>query len=301
MTRAKEKLIVTGTVAKNKKADSYEEKWDLVLPDADSVMRSEDAGSAGCFMDWIAPVARRADDLWKYEIVSEVSLQNAEFTDEEELNDTRMNEDFSVFNYSYGDLSHMPTKISVTELKFSDGEISVFSNEVEPETMPEFLRPEKKITAARKGTVLHTVMQNAEPEKSTDKEYVLRVIEELVKKEEFTREEAEQVDAEKIVMFYKSDLGKRIIKSKNTVREAPFETEIPISYFEKYKDFDETILLQGVIDCYFEEDDGIILIDYKSDYYNNPEEMKQKYAKQLYWYAYAIEKITHKKVKEKYI
>ena len=83
--------------------------------------------------------------------------------------------------------------------------------------------------------------------------------------------------------------------------------EVPCS--EIYSDItdnackNETILLQGIIDCYFEEDDGIVLLDYKTDYVKQGMEhkIKENYRSQIEFYTRAIETITGKKVKEKYI
>ena len=63
------------------------------------------------------------------------------------------------------------------------------------------------------------------------------------------------------------------------------------------------IRIQGVIDCFLDEDDGIILIDYKTDYVDreNREKVINRYATQIYYYTMALEKITGKKVKEKYL
>ena len=61
------------------------------------------------------------------------------------------------------------------------------------------------------------------------------------------------------------------------------------------------MILQGIIDCYFEEDGEFVVVDYKSDFYENPQEMREKYTTQIELYARAIEKITEKKVKNKYL
>ena len=63
----------------------------------------------------------------------------------------------------------------------------------------------------------------------------------------------------------------------------------------------EQVLLQGVIDCWFEEEDGIVLVDYKTDNVDGIDEIHQKYDIQLALYARALEKITKKSVKDKII
>lgn len=89
-------------------------------------------------------------------------------------------------------------------------------------------------------------------------------------------------------------------------REVPFYTEISSievnnELSEEYKN--ENIRLQGIIDCFFEEEDKVILIDYKTDYIEEEkeDEFKNKYIKQLEYYSNAIFKIIGKKVDEKYL
>ncbi|KIR01508.1 ATP-dependent nuclease, subunit A [Lachnospiraceae bacterium TWA4] len=60
---------------------------------------------------------------------------------------------------------------------------------------------------------------------------------------------------------------------------------------------DEPILIQGVIDLCFEEEDGIVLMDYKTDHADE-EVLKKRYSSQFKFYKKAIEQMTGKKVKE---
>ena len=64
---------------------------------------------------------------------------------------------------------------------------------------------------------------------------------------------------------------------------------------------EETVLIQGVIDAYFEEEGELVVLDYKTDRVDSAEELVRRYAAQLEHYAHALEKLTHKKVKEKLI
>ena len=59
--------------------------------------------------------------------------------------------------------------------------------------------------------------------------------------------------------------------------------------------------MQGIIDVYFEEEDGIVVVDYKTDRVSAPEELVRRYAKQLHYYAEVLERLTGKSVKEKII
>ena len=70
---------------------------------------------------------------------------------------------------------------------------------------------------------------------------------------------------------------------------------------KRFEDINEKVLLHGIIDCYFEEEDGLVLIDYKTDRVRDKEEIRRRYKIQLDMYKKAIEKATGKNVKEVYI
>lgn len=295
MTRAKEKLIVCGVInTKSKKVTDYEEKWDALLPTRESVMEPESVCEAECFFDWIAPVAR-FDEGWIYHFVP-YNMYFDECSDEKAqkiVYDPVL--DISEFCYKKKGLMSVPSKVSVTALK--NGIFTQKETDIVPH--PQFMGTGKSPTD--RGNALHKVMQKFVPEENMNLNSVKEKIEAMVRNGSITLEEAELAEGEKILAFYETELGKRVIQSGNAVREAPFETDIPLSLFEEFSEREEKILLQGIIDCYFEENSEIILIDYKSDFYNSTEEVREKYENQLNWYAYAIEKITGKKVFEKYL
>jgi len=301
LTRAKEKLFVTGVIGadRGKSVEARQKQWDEVIK-SDGTIDPSDVHSAVGFIDWVAPVAKKNTDVWKYEFVPYKPYFADAFDEEEEVKQ-REKIKISEFKYPYENLETVPTKISVTALKKADGDLSIFKADAQMAKGPEFLEEEKKLSGAEKGTALHFAMQKLVPEKDMTAEYIEECITGLFVAGEITEAERDAIDAEKILKFYQSDLGKRIIGSDTVVREAPFETDIPLSLFAGYEKSEEKILLQGIIDCYFEEDGEIVLLDYKSDYYKTTSEITEKYKSQLDWYAYALEKITGKKVKEKYI
>ena len=96
-------------------------------------------------------------------------------------------------------------------------------------------------------------------------------------------------------------------ENKQVFRELPFITEIPVKRIEKDlidKIFNnEKLRLQGIIDCFFEEDDGIVLLDYKTDYVENGKEKEilDKYRVQIDLYTETLERVIGKKVKERYL
>ena len=111
-----------------------------------------------------------------------------------------------------------------------------------------------------------------------------------------------------VCAFFKSDMGKAVFKAKRIYREKPFEISISAheydaSLSEAYDG--EKIIVQGIIDLYFEDSAGnITLVDYKTDYCKTQEEqaaVAKKYARQLELYGQAMEKILKKSVNKKYL
>jgi ATP-dependent helicase/nuclease subunit A len=166
---------------------------------------------------------------------------------------------------------------------------------------PLFLQERTGLSAAEAGTSMHFVMQHLDL-KQDDIENQIQV---MVGKDLLTEQQAAGIDPEKIRSFIVSRLGRRMLASAKIHREVPFNLEIPCS--EVYPELDEcdleTILLQGVIDCYFEEPDGLVIIDYKTDYVpdDGMEMIKNRYRIQIGYYAKALAILTGRKVKETYI
>ena len=135
----------------------------------------------------------------------------------------------------------------------------------------------------------------------------------MIKKELITEQQARSIDIRKIELFLDSSICNRMLNSGKIYREVPFNIEL--SHNELYPDLffdshsgpsestEDKILLQGVVDCYFEENDKIILIDYKTDYIQNgnTDEIKEKYKLQITYYSRALELLTGLNVNERYI
>lgn len=213
------------------------------------------------------------------------------------------------WNYKYIHSCNIPAKFSVSELKkrFSETE-DENSEKIVGELLqkkPIFLQEYKKFTSAEIGTLIHLVMEHIDINKTDNIENIREQIQAMVVDEFITEEEYKVINPHKILNFFKSPLGERIKKSTLVSKEAPFY--IQIKSVDLYKDLpkdiygEEKVIIQGVIDLYFEEEDGLIIVDYKTDYVEDEEEVKKKYALQLRYYTEALEKITGKKVKEKYL
>lgn len=210
------------------------------------------------------------------------------------------------YKYPYENARKVPTKISVTEMKrLVDNELDTEQMRLCGEhmiSMPNFLSQKTQMSAAQKGSALHFVMQNLDLSKMLDENGIREQIESMLLGKVITKEYAEVANAKKIADFFDSELGRRMVASKNVVRESPFEIAIDASKIIGDSACGEQVLLQGIIDCYFYENDEIVLVDYKTDFVRNEDDIakiKQRYEVQLELYAYALEQITNKRVKEK--
>lgn len=302
-TRAKEKLYfvttVSGNIDKSGKSGLSKamEKWNSFSKDDAPFFTPYDVKKASGFADWVVPVALKSKN-WKVSFVnySEMTASPvSQNTFGEDKTKTIDIEHILDFKYPYAEISALPTKVSVSELKN-------FSQETVLKPMPQFLQ-EKASSGAFYGTAMHKILENLVPQIEMDEKYVTKCMDALVNSGKMSEEEAALISPEKIISFYSSSIGKRIIAAQRVYREQPFEVQLPASYV--YPDAEnadgEFIILQGIIDCFFEEDGELVLVDYKTDRYNDVSEIHQKYDKQLELYAYALNKITKKRVKDKFI
>jgi ATP-dependent helicase/nuclease subunit A len=125
----------------------------------------------------------------------------------------------------------------------------------------------------------------------------------MIEKTIFTEIEIQAVDLNRIVGFFESELGRRAAEAfagGRLERERPFALQMERS--------GEPIITQGIIDCYFEEEDGFVLLDYKTNWIdmNRPFEeeaarLRAAYAKQMEIYKDALHEATGKQVKEAYL
>ena len=202
------------------------------------------------------------------------------------------------FEYPYKEAGSLEAKTSVTGLNDKKEKVTRIEE-------PEFMSGSHGISAAERGTVYHGILERLDFTKSVNegRTYIEDEMDRLKEQGVFTGEELGSVSSGKIMKFFESSLGKRAAKAYSEGclhREQPFETKITMG--------GEDVLVQGVIDCYFEEPDGIVLYDYKTnriDKTKPPEEEQERivslYRTQLDLYSNAIEDALGKKVKERYL
>ncbi|MDE6025810.1 MAG: helicase-exonuclease AddAB subunit AddA [Lachnospiraceae bacterium] len=339
MTRAKEKLILTGTVA------SYEDVKSKVGHDMSVLLPYSVRTTERTFLGWILACMERYDILSKKpayeskintrivktdeligncvgeEAVKNINIDNIISSALESRNEELYNEYRESFEYVYPHerLTQIKSKMSISEIKKMkayDG-VSYDVSEEYKETQNAFEDEretaqtgendgEKKLTGAERGTLVHKFMElldfaALEPD-SDYRQFIVKSKEKLVSDGIFTENEQRAVNVTKINNMLKSSLGQRMIlaaKHDNLKKEQQFSIGIPVS--EIYEETGEdVVIVQGIIDAFFYEDGDIILLDYKTDAANS-DELVNRYHAQLKYYGETLERLTGCNVKEKLI
>lgn len=168
---------------------------------------------------------------------------------------------------------------------------------------PKFIG-ERKLTAAERGSVYHAVMQYMPLDGEVTEETVRATLERMVRLELIAEEHRAAVDAAVVVSFFRAPIGQRLLRARRVWREVPFSHGLPaeevhIDAAEAVRG--EMVLVRGTIDCLFEDDSGLVLLDYKTDatFSATPAELAERYRIQLSLYALAVERIWKRPVAEK--
>jgi len=332
LTRAEEKLILSGTATDiKKKMEKWESRGDT--HNMTSLL------SAQTYFDWIMPVilngGLKAESLFEIKTIKQsdiVSVEKEELEksianynllknwDKDKVYDKEMSleiEEQVNYKYPYLGGQMLPVKISVTEIKrMAAKKAEILANDEDGITGTDYLVPPKaqfmrdvsEIKGTDRGTLYHLVMEHI-PYNEISSSYDFRgFIAGMCESGYMTKEEAAVIDINKLKKFCQSSIFKRMCKAQvngTLKREQPFIIGLPAT--EIYEEADnasgETILMQGIIDVFFEEGKELVLVDYKTDFVKigKSEELVHKYGQQLNYYARALESITGKKVKEKII
>ncbi|MBQ9314464.1 MAG: helicase-exonuclease AddAB subunit AddA [Clostridia bacterium] len=298
LTRAREKLIIT-CLANNldKKIDAW------------SINQTPYVVANGkCFADWICGTVFSHENDWKVykwsysdvlKLNSDVDCESYKMLVENIANNFKMTDEYHEIDkgfkwkYPYHFSTKLPSKITVTELKrlgdeLSDEDVMNRINDFIPS--PNYMQDETA-GGAKFGTLLHNVMQRINFETMNIEQVVETVEEKYRKKVKYYLEN-----------FMHTNLYKEIKSSKKVYREMPFNLALTQGeiYGETILDESSTdeVLIQGVIDLYFETNTGIVLVDYKTDHLNSEEEFINRYRVQLDYYKRALETLTKKKVEK---
>ena len=129
-------------------------------------------------------------------------------------------------------------------------------------------------------------------------------VERLAEDGRLSREMAECIETEDMMRFLRTKSGVRMLqaaRNRKLYKEQPFVISVNASEIYQGDLSGEKILVQGIIDVYFEEEDGLVVLDYKTDQVKSRKELAEKYHAQLEYYAHALSQLTGKTVKEKII
>ena len=325
MTRAKEKLILSGVLK------DYEEK----LLSYEEIRRNKESvklpygilSHSTSFMDFILPAVIRENDcikitLWnpfsakKEEEAKEIFRQIHRVEVEERLKalpDGKENEIVQRFRknfhfeYEHKNLQGLYAKTTVSELKMKamqETDEAAFQMFEEPEAdsyIPPFIEEKGEVSGTARGNAYHRVMELMDFGQEKNIEEVFAHLESLVQEKIMEEDYLKLVRKDKILKFLDSSLAQRMqkaAKSGKLYREQPFVMGISAARVEEKFPAQEKVLIQGIIDAFFEEEGEMVLVDYKTDFIKSGEELIGRYKTQVEYYKEALEKLTGKRVKE---
>ncbi len=324
MTRAKDRLIMT--YASHRLENDLSElamrmgvtDSELLAADADCpgmwvLQAAYSRTEAGAFfaLGGYPSETKVSESPWHIQVVqadengiARVHTQQEEITIDENVF-TRIRDSLA-FTYPHLQAIYAPSKLTATQLKgrFKDQEAAEFAKEQEM-TLRSWRKPlnassRKDSTAF--GTTIHTVLQYIDYSACHCEESIKQEISRLVMQGYITSQQEAMVDSQKIAKFFQTELGAKLRRSKDVLRE--FKFSILDNGSRYIPDMvDEEILLQGVVDCALLESDGITIIDFKTDYVTEKTvpQLLQKYQHQVMVYADALSRIYQLPIKEKFL
>ena len=167
--------------------------------------------------------------------------------------------------------------------------------------VPDFLKEDKKIAPAARGTIVHKIMELLPFGQIEDKEGLYQALGRI--KEEYRQSDLVSMKqvyagAEKFLFSEEGEEIRRMDREGKLFKEAPFTISIPTSYLGKEDQPGESVIVQGIIDAYGETPEGLWLIDYKTDRIKAGEEelLLDRYRQQMVYYRTALEMLLKKPV-----
>ena len=321
MTRAKEKLILTGTMKK------AEEKLAgmMSVEMADGFLSFLTRLGTNTFLSFLLQAFFCYGEKYPITILKQAELEKEEekqvvtdtLTQLEVLAQLQQRDEIQAeqierrlsYEYPFAEEEDMKTKVSVSEIKHRAMDRIMAEETMEPEQksekefehyIPAFMEGvQEENLGAKRGTATHRILEcydfTKEPEELASQ------LEQMVEEKLVEPEMVELVDKNKLQKFLESPLARRMqqaAKDGKLYREKPFvmgETAKDVLVDSKSQ---EMVLIQGIIDVFFEEEGEMVLLDYKTDRIRTGKELAERYRAQIQLYKSAIERATGKKVKE---
>lgn len=193
---------------------------------------------------------------------------------------------------------------NVTEQDVEEDKKDSIISDITP-TVPNFIsKKETDISGADKGTLYHKVLKLLDLSKISNKEDVNKQISDMVSEHKLEESQIKLLNLRYIYNFINSNTAKRMVKAQledRIYKEQQFVIGIKAKEAGYDVDSDELVLIQGIIDAFFEEDNQLVLVDYKSDWVSDEQTLIDRYRVQLNYYQKALEQMFKKEVKEKVI
>ncbi len=347
LTRAKEKLILTGTVSK---LEQKVRGFAGLSSQKETKLTVSRLTKAASYFDWVLPALYRhasfmpvlelyhisapftnplydrdvpvrvyklgIGEIVAGEAAEEISgLYTKELLnswDDERIYDEKMKGQLEIqfgYQYPYARAQRLKQKMTVSELKKRTyleeeaGELMYDEADVIP-LLPRFLQEDKELTGASRGTAYHKLLELIDFSKQYDEVTLKKLMEEQKRSGKLSEEMCASIREEDILQFLGTPVGKRMHRAaiQGTLRaEQPFVLGIDADEFYPGEQLEEIVLVQGIIDVWFEEGGELVVLDYKTDNVFKEEGLREKYHAQLDYYARALERLTGKHVKEKMI
>lgn len=304
LTRAKEKIIITGVEKDLQKALENKQKELDMYGDAQKIPLNL-VKKSKTYLDWLEYVYlfNKEKNIIEF---NKIVLEN-EKTKEE--NDNKKEKKIDVikdiskeqkeevnkkltWKYKYIESTKIEGKTSVSAIaKYGEKNIQIVEK-------PKFMQNIEILNKAEIGTLMHLILQKLDFRENYNEKTLNDLIQKLIYLNIVTEKQSQYIDKKRLLEFTKTELFKEIQNAKEIYKEQPFHMSV---IDENTK---ESILIQGIIDLYYiNQKNEIVLIDYKTDYVekNNEQELIEKYKPQLKIYKKAIEEALNKNVEKVYI
>ncbi len=324
LTRPREKLFIVGSC---RNIDIRIDKLSSMLCEEEHTLSKEVAGSAKSYLDWILLSVLRnktvnintvscstvIDDNSRFDVKiihkDSIKLEIPKNENVRSINDMPNAYEEQIINhlsfgYPHSELADVPSNMSVTELKNMENDENIYNfYNTYKLVSPRFYDENNKFSAAEIGTVTHLVMEKLDFSFTDSEDDICFQVDELVRRGFITETQAKYINCANIARIFRSDVGRRLIQNADRVhREFSFKYLMDASAFTPGLKREEKIVIQGMIDIYFEDEHGnIVIADYKTDKVKNVEDIRKRYAPQLKYYKIALEKALGKSVDKTYL
>ncbi len=312
LTRAKSRLILTGTVRDLKEAktrwkiaaghpDLYKNALDIAAAAVMDCPGAEAIGSeAKAGVPQVNVFIHAPSDIGK----REMDEDNANARAIEIVNNAETGADFDetmnlalLWKYKYESRIYAPVKLTVSNLaRETTGAFEI------PKTIerPAFLSG-SGLTATERGSAVHAFLRHLDYRALNPEDMrasLQNQLDQMLKSGKIHFSQTDAIFIGDIAHFLLSPVGRRLMNAKEIRREWRFNLRMPADEAEVGFDHDAEVIVQGSIDLCFLESGEWVLVDYKTDRYQADDEIAERYRPQLRLYAHALERITGKRVKE---